>query len=135
MYAELLSILGLTDDACFARQNDARAWPTMKEKVTAVFATRPRDEWAELFEGPDACVAPMPSLLEAPEHPRNAARGSFRPGAHGGVEPAPSPRFSASPAAEPFPAPVIGADTDRILATAGIDAVRLAELRELAAIG
>ncbi|MEU7605793.1 CoA transferase, partial [Streptomyces sp. NPDC041003] len=49
-------------------------------------------------EGTDACVAPVLSLREAPHHPHLAARGTFTD--FGGmVQPAPAPRFSATPAA------------------------------------
>jgi alpha-methylacyl-CoA racemase len=135
-YGNLLDVLGLADDPRFGRQNDRGAWPGMKDELTAVFATRSRDEWAELFQGRDACAFPVLSLLEAPHHPHNAARGTYRPDARSsGFEPAPAPRFSATPAAEPRPAPVIGSDTDQILAAAGMDIGRVAQLRARGVIG
>jgi alpha-methylacyl-CoA racemase len=40
------------------------------------------------------------SLAEAPEHPHNRARGTFV-SAGGVLQPAPAPRFSATPARPP----------------------------------
>jgi alpha-methylacyl-CoA racemase len=67
------------------------------ERLRTVIAdrvrTRTRDEWAESFEGSDACVAPVLSLAEAPTHPHLADRGTFV-GREGALRPAPAPRFS-----------------------------------------
>ena len=57
------------------------------------FLTRTRDEWTALLEGTDVCFAPVLEIGEAPDHPHNAARGTFVE--HQGViQPAPAPRFS-----------------------------------------
>ncbi|MFG2949174.1 CaiB/BaiF CoA transferase family protein [Streptomyces adustus] len=133
-YSNMLDVLGLTDDPDFAGQNDRAKWPVMKDRLSAVFATRTRDEWDKEFDGRNACVAPVLSLLEAPHHPHNAARGTYRTGAHGSPEPAPSPRFSGTPAAEPTVAPVVGAHTDQVLADAGLPADRIAALRAAGAV-
>ena len=61
--------------------------------IAARFATRTQAEWTEVFEGTDACVAPILPLTEAMEHPHIAAREVFVE--HEGVrQPAPAPRFS-----------------------------------------
>ena len=94
-YAQLRRIAGLKAEA-FDAQNDRSAWPELREKVAAVFATRTRDEWTRLFEGSDACVAPIVSLAEAPQHPHLAARGAYI--TEGDVlQSAPAPRFSRTP--------------------------------------
>ena len=90
-YAEFLELLGLPDHA--AARKDIARWDDLREAVTARFKSRTRDEWAAVFEGSDACVAPVLSLREAPHHPHLAARGTFTD--HGGITPpAPAPRFS-----------------------------------------
>lgn len=128
-YAALLEVLALVDDPDFAVQQDRDAWPAMRKTLSDVFATRSRSDWERTFEGRGACVSPVLSLTEAPRHPHNIARGTFRTGADGGIEPAPAPRFSGTPAAEPAPAPVVGADTDEILTQAGYDSDAIAALR------
>ncbi|PWG03786.1 carnitine dehydratase [Sphingosinicella humi] len=70
-------------------QND----PGLRDRLSELFRTRPRDQWCALLEGSDACVAPVLSMAEAPAHPHNAARGTFIE-ADGLVQPAPAPRFS-----------------------------------------
>ena len=76
----------------------------MRERFTAKFAERGRDEWAEIFAGGDACVSPVLSMVEAREDPHVRARGAFVE--VGGVrQPAPVPRFSATPPPVPRPAP------------------------------
>ena len=90
-YAEFLDLLGLPDHS--AARKDITRWNELREAVTARFKTRTRDEWTAVFEGSDACVAPVLSLREAPHHPHLAARGTFTD--HGGItQPAPAPRFS-----------------------------------------
>src|SRR3546814_14548135 len=48
------------------------------------------------MEGTDVCFAPVLSLTEAPLHPHNVQRGPFVE-RDGVVQPAPAPRFSATP--------------------------------------
>ncbi|MCK8432841.1 CoA transferase [Streptomyces sp. D2-8] len=93
-YAEFLALLGIEDQA--AARKDVTRWGELREQVAARFKTRTRDEWTDAFDGSDACVAPVLSLREAPHHPHLAARGTFTD--HGGItQPAPAPRFSATP--------------------------------------
>ncbi|MFF2851132.1 CaiB/BaiF CoA transferase family protein [Streptomyces sp. NPDC058001] len=95
-YDEFITLLGL-DGIAPARKDMAR-WDELREAVTARFRTRTRAEWTEVFEGSDACVAPVLSLREAPHDPHLAARGTFVE--HGGItQPAPAPRFSETPSA------------------------------------
>lgn len=99
-FAVFLERLGLTDDADFARQYDQATWPRMRERLSALFQTRPRDAWAALFDGSDACVTPVLTLEEAPAHPHNRARETYRARA-GALQPAPAPRFSEVETASP----------------------------------
>ena len=52
----------------------ALAGPCCASASRAAFATRTRDEWVHVFEGSDACVAPVLTFSEAAVHPHNAAR-------------------------------------------------------------
>jgi alpha-methylacyl-CoA racemase len=95
-YAEFVAKLGLDEDP--ANQHDRSGWPGLRSRIAAAFATRTQAEWTQVFAGSDACVAPVLSLREAARHPHMAARGSLFT-QDGVVQPAPAPRFSATPAA------------------------------------
>ncbi|MFH6784533.1 MULTISPECIES: CaiB/BaiF CoA transferase family protein [Methylobacterium] len=97
-YALFRRLAGLDADPDFDRRDDPEMWPVLRAKLEAVFLTRTRDEWCNLLEGTDACVAPVLTLSEAPGHPHLAARETFV--THDGtVQPAPAPRFSGTPSA------------------------------------
>jgi alpha-methylacyl-CoA racemase len=114
-YAALLAGLGLSFDS---EQYDRAGRPEMRTALTAAFATRTRDEWAEHFEGTDACVTPVLGLEEAPHHSHLAARGTFI-AARGGAEPRVAPRLSRTPGRAPTPPRPPGADTTTVLRAAG----------------
>lgn len=126
-FAELLARLGL-DPSWRGRQYDRRAWPELRAALAAAFAMRSRDDWAAHFGASDACVAPVLTLAEAPAHPHLRARASFVE-VDGVVQPAPAPRFSRTPAAAPRRGPEPGADTEAVLAEAGLGAGEIAALR------
>ncbi len=104
-YALLCEKAGL-DHPDFAKREDESLWPELSRRMEAVFKTRTRAEWCEVMEGTDVCFAPVLSLAEAPHHPHLAARGTYVQ--HQGVtQPAPAPRFSATPSAIRGPDPAI----------------------------
>lgn len=126
-HAELCRLLEI--DPAELPQMDRDTWPAQKERLAALFATRTRDEWAELFDGSDACVAPVLSLTEAPHHPHNVARSTFVE-VDGAPQPAPAPRFSRTPGAVRHGAPTHGADTAAVLRELGLPEDELAALQE-----
>jgi alpha-methylacyl-CoA racemase len=132
-YAQLVEGLGLTDDPLFAQQNDRANWPAMKEHIAAVVITKTRDEWDAIFEGTDACAAPVLSPWEAHTHPHNKARATFVE-VDGVVQPAPAPRFSRTPSAISRPPSAPGADTVSALVEWGIEEATVAKLRETGAL-
>lgn len=83
-----------------------------------VFASRTRDEWASVFAGSDACVAPVLSLAEAPGDRHATDRAGFVEIA-GVVQPAPAPRFSRSATRVPQPPRPAGSDARQVLADLG----------------
>ncbi|MBR0657833.1 CaiB/BaiF CoA transferase family protein [Neoroseomonas oryzicola] len=125
-FALLLKGLGL-DPARYAYRTDPARWPAIRADFAEVFARHPRDHWAQVFEGTDACVAPVLDLEEAPRHPHNVARGTFIEGP-AGMQPAPSPRFSRTPAPSPGPAALRGADGAAALRDWGFSAEEIAAL-------
>jgi alpha-methylacyl-CoA racemase len=99
-YALLRDKLGIADDPAFDPQNDRDQWDGLRDKLAALFLTRSRAEWCALLEGTDACFAPVLDYDEAPAHPHIAGREGFVT-LDGVIQPAPAPRFSATPAPAP----------------------------------
>jgi alpha-methylacyl-CoA racemase len=120
-YAELLRGLGL-DSEDLPAQLDRSGWPTLRERFTSVFASKPRDEWAAMFADVDACVTPVLTFSEAPDHPHLAARNTLLK-VDGVIQAAPAPRFSRTPAEAPTAPPVPGSDTDAVFDAWGIEPV------------
>jgi alpha-methylacyl-CoA racemase len=119
-YVEFLRLLDLEDLAPARR--DVTRWEELRERIAARFKSRTRAEWTAVFEGTDACVAPVLSLREAPHHPHLTARGTFTD--HGGItQPAPAPRFSATPTALRTGPARPGADTASVASDWGIPAL------------
>jgi alpha-methylacyl-CoA racemase len=132
-YAALLDGLGLAG-AKLPPQHDRAGWPVLREHFAGVFATRSRDEWAQVFDGTDACVSPVLTMAEAPVHPHATARDAFIE-VGGVVQPAPAPRFSRSAAGTPTPPPRPGAHTDAVLTGLGLSEADVADLRARGVIG
>jgi alpha-methylacyl-CoA racemase len=131
-YAELLQRLGLSAET-LPRQSDRASWPAMKERFAALFKQRTRAAWELVFEGSDACFAPVLDMNEATANPHMLARRAFITVA-GVPQPAPAPRFSRSGLAEPTPPAQPGRDTDSALSAWGFSPTEIAELRGAGAI-
>lgn len=119
----LLERLGL-DAAEFTHAADPAAWPRLRAHLAEVFGQQPRDHWTALFAGTDACVTPILDWDEAAAHPQAQARAAFMI-LDGVLQPAPAPRFGATPAAVTRGAAAPGAHTREILADWGLDPARL----------
>lgn len=118
-YAELLAGLDLESDELPDQWNMER-WHELADVFATRFATRTRDEWAQRFAGTDACVTAVLERTEAPLDAHNEARRVFVPVGETLV-PAPAPRFGRSAPSAPTPPPILGADTEAILARLGYD--------------
>ncbi|CAA0129258.1 Acetyl-CoA:oxalate CoA-transferase [Mycolicibacterium vanbaalenii] len=111
-YARLLTGLGLAAEA-LPSQMDRSAFPDMQRLFAERFATKTRDEWAEIFAGTDACVTPVLNWTEAAHSEHLRARETIVT-RHGADQAAPAPRFSRTPP-NPVAAPPSGATpVDRI---------------------
>jgi alpha-methylacyl-CoA racemase len=73
-YELLVRGLGL-DPSDLPDRDEKANWAELGERFAAVFATRPRAHWEQVYDGTDACVTPVLSFTEAPSHPQVAARG------------------------------------------------------------
>ena len=93
-FEELVQRLGLSG---LPPQNDRARWPEMREAFGNAFRQKTREEWVKVFEGSDACFAPVLGFAEARRHPHNLARRGTISVARL-EQPAPAPRFSATPA-------------------------------------
>lgn len=100
-----------------------------RQAIAAVFATRTRDEWVALFDGKEACVAPVLGLGEAPGHPHNRDRGTFVE-LGGVVQPGPAPRLLGTPPPSLRAPRQVGEDGTAILAELGYSEAKVAALQE-----
>lgn len=96
-----LKSLGL-DPRALPAQYDRTGWPRLREEIEAAFASRTQAEWAEVFQGSDACVTPVLSFDESVEHPHLVHRSAFV-SVGGLTQPASSPRFSRTRPSAPAP--------------------------------
>jgi alpha-methylacyl-CoA racemase len=127
-YADLIERLGLAREKLPA-QHDRNGWPLVRARFAEIFKSKTRDEWETVFQGSDACFAPVLAISEVSRHPHNALRATFvkRDGVQ---QPAPAPRFSRTRAelgARPKPP---GADTAAVLALAGYGEAEIAKMIE-----
>jgi alpha-methylacyl-CoA racemase len=119
-YDELVRLLGIADQA--PDRYDPTNFPALRKLLADTFRQRSQADWADVFAGTDACVAPVLPLAEAVEHPHVKERGVFVE-REGLTQPAPAPRFSrTAPALTTGPA-VAGQHTREALAAWGIDDV------------
>jgi alpha-methylacyl-CoA racemase len=139
-YVQMLEKLGL-DAARFAPlgypavgSEARRVWPELRAAMAAAFASRTREDWCRIFEGSDACVAPVLSLAEAPGHPHNLHRRAFID-VDGVVQNSPAPRFSRTPSGPVRSAPRAGEHTESVLREAGYSDADIARLRAIGALG
>ena len=112
-YAIFLGCLGLSDDPFFADQFDRAQWPGQTKRLAQILAAEPVAHWRALFDGTDACVAPVLSPDEAAQEAHMADRAVWQHVA-GGLQPAPAPRFGGKNP-EIASAPKRGAHTQQVL--------------------
>lgn len=131
-HAILLERLGL-DPALFTHIKDPSAWPELRQRMAAVFLSHPRDHWTKVFAGSDACASPVLSWDEALDDDLAIARSAFID-VEGVPQPAPAPRFSRTPAADPRAAVQPGTHSREILSDWGIESYRIAAAEHSGAI-
>lgn len=112
-YAIFLDKMNLGRNPTFADQYDRDMWPAQTKALAEMLSSRPSAHWAALFEGTDACVAPVLSPWDAAKDPHMAARKAWHE-AQGVLQPAPAPRFDGI-APRPSAIPARGAHTQSVL--------------------
>ncbi len=134
-YALLLDKLGVdfggTD---YSVQLNKADWPRQREVIAARVKEKTQAQWCEIFDGSDACVAPVVSLDEAADHPHNAARGNIVE-RDGVMQSAVAPRLSRTPGEIQGSPAVSGAQSREILRELGYSDAQAAELIASAAVG
>jgi alpha-methylacyl-CoA racemase len=129
-YAELLDRLKLTAESLPA-QDDRSGWPLLRKRFAQVFRSKTRDEWCRVFDGSDACFAPVLSFAEAAQHSQSVARNSYTT-VDNVTQPSPVPRLSRTPGAVRRAPPERGAQGREALVDWGFTT---AEIDDLAALG
>jgi alpha-methylacyl-CoA racemase len=124
-FEELAARLGLKD---LPAQHDRARWPEMRQILEKKLKERTREEWCRVFEGSDACFAPVLSFSEARADAHNRARRAFVEVA-GVPQPAPAPRFSRTPGAVRGAPPQRGEGGRAALADWGFSGAEVDRLR------
>jgi alpha-methylacyl-CoA racemase len=90
-YDALVAGLGIADSA--PDRDDPSNHAVLRGLIADAVRGRTQAEWVAVFEGTDACVAPVLPMTEAFHHPHLVARGTFVE-LDGTTQPSPAPRFS-----------------------------------------
>jgi alpha-methylacyl-CoA racemase len=131
-YKLLLTHTGL-EGADLPDQGDRAQWPAMQQRLAPIFKRKTRDEWVAIMQDTDICFAPVLTMSEAIRHEHNRHRNSFVE-IDGIAQPAPAPRFSATPTQVQRPPARAGEHTDEVLRDWGFSADEIAALHKSGAV-
>ncbi len=131
-FQEFIQIAGLPEEFV-GQQMDKKLWSQMSAYIAGYFKSRGRDDWMEMFEGSDACVAPVLDWVEAPHSAHNQSRNNFIE-INGVTQTAPAPRFSRSQPPMPSAPVVSGQNSHEVLLQAGLNAEEITRLQEIGAV-
>jgi alpha-methylacyl-CoA racemase len=110
----LMLLEGLELDLDPADQDRRETWPASRAAIAARVAERDLADWLKVFDGTDACVAPVVRFTEADQHEHLRARGTVQR-RDGVLQSAPAPRFSRTPTEWPTRPPRPGEHQDEVL--------------------
>ena len=137
-------VLGISDDPSddpgFDARDPANVARARKlfERVRTQMRERTVAEWVETFDAAGVPVSPVHFPEDLADDPQVAAAGLMTELEHPLTGPqrvvGPIVELDETPAAVRGPAPVLGADTEQVLADAGIDATEIAAYRAAGAI-
>lgn len=126
-FAEMLRVLDI-DAADYGGQNDKSKFAEQHGLLEKTFASKTRDSWATLFDGTDACVAPVLTYAEAADHPQNIARGGLKK--YGSfIHPRSAPVFSETVEDPEFAIPGPNVDAQTLFEELGYDAAKIEALK------
>jgi len=95
-FGRLIKGLGL-EESSFT-QGDRSTWPAMKKLFSDVFASKSREEWSKIFDGTDACVAPVLKMNELNTHPHTKSLELLYTDEEGNQQVSAAPSLSRTPA-------------------------------------
>jgi crotonobetainyl-CoA:carnitine CoA-transferase CaiB-like acyl-CoA transferase len=121
-YAVFRDKLGVATDPAFEQNPDPATWDALADRIATVIAERTLDEWSIVFDGTDACAAPVLDPRQAARHPHLASRETWAE-VDGQLQARAAPRFDGAPAPDPGLASQRGEHTVEILAELDTDAV------------
>jgi len=127
-FAEFVKLLKL-DETLLTKQYDKTQWPEQHQLFEATLAQKSRDDWAAIFEGTDACVAPVLTFGEAGIYPHNKARAGFIK-QDGVVQTNIAPRFSRSETPLNSPSTKTGDDAHDVLKSIGMGDDEIKQLKD-----
>ena len=141
-FARFCAVAGcaeLARDPRFARNADrVRHRATLVPLLAATLKRRPRRDWLEALEAAKVPCGPINDLADVFADPQVQARGMTVDVAHplaGSIRLVASPmKLSATPVRHDRAPPLLGADTEPVLAEFGLDAEAIAGLRQAGAI-
>jgi formyl-CoA transferase len=134
-FAEVVGKPGLVTDPRFADPGDrVKNRAALERELEQVTATQPRAYWLTKCEAAGIPAGPINSVPEALADPHAQARGMVQTIDHpvaGAIKALGNPvKMSVSPPRNRKAAPMLGADTDAVLAHLGYDASAIRALRE-----
>ena len=119
LWTGLCTRLGCPQYAGFQYDLDRQAEIT--EHLERLFQTRALQEWLEILNHPDDCVAPVMRVEDLPRDPHLAAREMIRCSGNGIPEPGIAPKLSETPGGFRRPAYRFGEHTREILTQLGYE--------------
>ncbi|SFM15765.1 CaiB/BaiF CoA transferase family protein [Marinobacter zhejiangensis] len=73
--ARLCEVIGKPELKSYGLSQNPEHQQTLKSAIAEAIASRPLNEWCNIFADQDACVEPVLTISEAAEHPQLKARG------------------------------------------------------------
>ncbi len=120
-------------EVSYPAQFDKKKWQSLRPVFAKRFKEKTRDQWCDIFEGLDACFAPVLNMDEAVEYAHNKARGTFVD--IGGVtQAAPAPKFSRTVCQTPQAPKPAGIDNTAVFADLGLTDEQISGLKDAGVI-